>query len=280
MAEISFCSFDQTQSDVLLPQMFEILSTNMNNFYKEMKALGYCFDFSHKYTTITHPDFPKARRLKTLGENYTEESLTKRVLMNIRRGETEEVSQEKPEDLFFDGDIINAQTIVGYKATYTHFVFGLRIVMERPTSNRQMQFLLKDDLLRLDKLIAENNFVVDNDIDTPDKLEEYEASADKEITELVEARERLKRNLSIARQTNSVSEEAELKEHITAVSARISKLRKDKRLCLRVRERFPQINERMTEIKSEINHESKEVKDNELIRRRSGTNRENEPKRS
>ena len=30
MAEISFCSFDQTQSDVLLPQMFEILSTNMN----------------------------------------------------------------------------------------------------------------------------------------------------------------------------------------------------------------------------------------------------------
>lgn len=30
MAGISFCSFDHTKSDVLLPQMFEILSTNMN----------------------------------------------------------------------------------------------------------------------------------------------------------------------------------------------------------------------------------------------------------
>ena len=30
MAEISFCSFDETKSDILLPQMFEILSTNMS----------------------------------------------------------------------------------------------------------------------------------------------------------------------------------------------------------------------------------------------------------
>ena len=45
MAIISFCSFDQTKSDVLLPQMFEILSTNMKkiaptgNSYEEDKKI-------------------------------------------------------------------------------------------------------------------------------------------------------------------------------------------------------------------------------------------------
>ena len=45
MAEISFCSFDETKSDVLLPQMFEILSTNMSkiaptgNSYEEDKKI-------------------------------------------------------------------------------------------------------------------------------------------------------------------------------------------------------------------------------------------------
>lgn len=45
MAEISFCSFDETKSDILLPQMFEILSTNMSkiaptgNSYEEDKKI-------------------------------------------------------------------------------------------------------------------------------------------------------------------------------------------------------------------------------------------------
>ncbi len=45
MTEISFCSFDYTKSDVLLPQMFEILATNMSkiaptgNSYEQDKKI-------------------------------------------------------------------------------------------------------------------------------------------------------------------------------------------------------------------------------------------------
>ena len=80
------------------------LSLTEKQFYQEMAKRGYRFDFEHKYATVFHPNFPKARRLKTLGDAYTPESIQARISGNWKLKKLVLPEQDDPEVLFFDGD--------------------------------------------------------------------------------------------------------------------------------------------------------------------------------
>ena len=230
-----------TKDDIIKRDIDECIKLAMSerDFYYRMKAKGYSFDFSRKYATISHPAFLKPRRLKTLGEEYTPESLSRRIQESWRQSDVNIPEQDDLTEYF------KPFTEPSYQRTYVKFVTIIEIVKERPDSNRYLYKFLGDEIRKLDKLIEQQNLLCDNDIDTPEQLAEYKQSCKDEIVELTEARSRLRNMLKTAERKGDTDKKTEYKNDISLLSARLKKLRKDIVICDRIEAQKPVIDERM-----------------------------------
>lgn len=267
-----------TKNSVIKRDIDECIASALalRQFFEAMNDRGYIIDDTHKYMTVTHPAFAKPRRFKTLGDGYTEEDIQNRILSKWQTEQTDIPKQEKIEDVFFDGDIKSAPQFYTIREVYTRFSFGLRIVCERPNTNRALQYLLGDEIIKLDKIIAETNFMNDNNIESAEQIETFKKKIQSETDSLTEARQVLRNSLKAAVRRGDTKEQAQLQTHIAVTSERLQKLRRDKTVCERISERTPQIKNRMTQIKELSERQNKEVIKSEQRRRRRGTNRANE----
>ena len=236
-----------------------LLSENENDFFREMKKRGYIFDFSHKYVTLSHPLFPKARRLRNLGLEYEPDRLAERIEENIRRKKVDLPEQDNTvEDCFEDLDNEN------YQQVYVRFVTVVKIVKERPERNRELQKRFFQEVRKLDRLIEQQNLLCDNDIESYEQLEQFSSSRKDELAELTKARDILRNKLKVAIRSGDEKEEDEIREHITNLSVMIKKLRRDIVICDRIEKQKPVIDERIEQAKE--SNSRKELMNYERIR--------------
>ena len=244
-------------------------TTSEIGFYVEMKKLGYSFNFERKYPTISHPKFERPRRLKTLGEGYTPQDIERRLMSKWQRYKIDIPEQDNLVQEFFEPlDEPN------YREVYVSFVTVVQYVKKNPNTNREIDKYLIDEMRKLDKLIEQQNLLCDNDIETPEQLEEFKTSCKSQIQECDEARNRLRKMLKAAERTGDEKEVAELKEHISNLTMKMRALRKDIRICDRIQEQEPKIENKINEIIND--KERKEMSTDERFRRRSRTNREDD----
>lgn len=220
------------------------LAMSEADFYNRMKRKGYTFDFNHKYSTVSHSKFKKARRLKTLGDDYTPESIAKRIEAAWRNEEVDIPKQEYPAY-----EMWGQSKPKDYRSVYVQFITVISIVKERPNSNRNLYKLLGEEICRLDRLIEQQNLLCGNDIDTPEQLQEYKEKCQSEISELTEARSKLRSMLKSAQRHDNEKEVIELKEDISNLSERLKKLRRDILVCGRIEEQEPKIEEKIDKAK-------------------------------
>lgn len=236
-----------------------LLSENENDFFREMKKRGYIFDFSHKYVTLSHPLFPKARRLRNLGLEYEPDRLAERIEENIRRKKVDLPEQDNTvEDYFEDLDNEN------YQQVYVRFVTVVKIVKERPERNRELQKRFFQEVRKLDRLIEQQNLLCDNDIESYEQLEQFSSSRKDELAELTKARDILRNKLKVAIRSGDEKEENEIREHISNLSVMIKKLRRDIVICDRIEKQKPVIDERIEQAKE--SNSRKELMNYERIR--------------
>ena len=236
-----------------------LLSENENDFFREMKKRGYTFDFSHKYVALSHPLFPKARRLRNLGQEYGPDRLAERIEENIRRKRVELPEQDNTvEDYLEDLDNEN------YQQVYVRFVTVVKIVKARPERNRELQKRFFQEVRKLDRLIEQQNLLCDNDIESYEQLEQFSSSCKDELSELTKARDILRNKLKVATRSGDEKEENEIREHISNLSVMIKKLRRDIVICDRIEKQKPVIDERIEQAK-EFNSR-KELMNYERIR--------------
>lgn len=236
-----------------------LLSENENDFFREMKKRGYTFDFSHKYVTLTHPLFPKARRLRNLGQDYEPDRLAERIEENIRRKKVELPEQDNTvEDYLEDLDNEN------YQQVYVRFITVVKIVKTRPEKNRELQKRFFQEVRKLDRLIEQQNLLCDNDIESYEQLEQFSSSCKDELTELTKARDILRNKLKVAIRSGDEKEENEIREHISNLSVMIKKLRRDIVICDRIEKQKPVIDERIEQAKE--SNSRKELMNYERIR--------------
>ncbi|MEE1320320.1 MAG: relaxase/mobilization nuclease domain-containing protein [Acutalibacteraceae bacterium] len=244
-------------------------TTSETGFYIEMRKLGYTFNFERKYPTISHPKFERPRRLKTLGEGYTPQDIERRLMSKWQRYKIDIPEQDNLVREFFEPlDEPN------YREVYVSFVTVVQYVKKNPNTNREIDKYLIDEMRKLDKLIEQQNLLCHNDIETPEQLEEYKDSCKSELQECDEARNRLRKMLKAAERTGDEKEVAELKEHISNLTMKMRALRKDIRICDRIQEQEPKIENKINEIIND--EERKEMSTDERFRRRSRTNREDD----
>lgn len=251
-----------TKNSIIKQDIDECIKLAMTekDFYYRMKRRGYTFNFNRKYATISHAKFDKPRRLKTLGDDYTPESIAKRIVAAWRNEEVDIPNQEYPAYEIWGQSIPR-----NYRTMYIQFVTVVSVVKSRPNSNRNLYKLLGDEIRKLDRLIEQQNFLCSNDIDTSEQLCEYKDRCKAEISELTEARNKLRSMLKTAERKGDTNEITELKDDISNLSARLKELRRDILVCGRIKEQQPKIEDKINKA-NESN--MKEVKRDEQFRRR------------
>lgn len=235
-----------------------LLSENENEFFSQMRKRGYTFNFSHKYVTISHPLFPKARRLRNLGEDYTPDRLAERIENNRRQYIDIPEQEDTVKKYFEDLDEEN------YQQVYVRFITVVRAVKKRPERNRELQKKFYQEVRKLDRLIEQQNLLCDNDIESYEQLEQFSSSRRDEMSELTKARDILRNKLKVATRNGDEKEANEIREHISNLSVMIKKLRRDIVICDRIEKQKPVIDERMEQAK-EFNYR-KELMKYERIR--------------
>lgn len=244
-------------------------TTSETGFYTEMKKLGYTFNFERKYPTISHPKFERPRRLKTLGEGYTPQDIERRLMSKWQRYKVDIPEQDNLVQEFFEPlDEPN------YREIYVSFVTVVQYVKKNPNTNRAIDKYLIDEMRKLDKLIEQQNLLCGNDIETPEQLVEYKDSCKSELQECDEAREHYRKMLKSAARKGDETEVTKIKDEISLLTERMKILRKDIRICDRIQEQEPKIENKINEIIND--KERKEMNTDERFRRRSGTNREDD----
>ncbi len=253
---------DMTKDDIFKRDIDECIKLAMTekDFYYRMKKRGYVFDFNRKYPTIFHPSFERPRRLKTLGDEYTPESISKRIEAAWRNEEVDIPKQEYPAY-----EMWGRAKPKDYRTMYVQFVTIVSYVKNRPNSNRNLYKLLGDEIRKFDRLIEQQNLLCGNDIDTPEQLTAYKEKCKAEISELTEARSRLRNMLKTAERKGDTDKITLYKHDISVLSARLKKLRRDILVCDRIEEQQPKIEEKIDKAKES---NMKEMRKDEQFRRR------------
>lgn len=213
-------------------------STNLKTFDYILTQMGYehCLSDSRKYWTIVPKGYKKPIRLKSLGENYTEEAIKRRLTENQKvlivpfAKETVRVRQYRMPTREH-----KIKKVGGLYGLYLHYCYKLGYLPKYKKQNTaRLHYLLKEDLLKLDKITQETRLLGWENISTDEQLFSYKESVLSQIKSLTDDRTHLRKQL---RRNLSDNELSNVKEQITAITSKLWTLRKEVGLCDDIAER-------------------------------------------
>lgn len=209
-------------------------SRTMAEFKNYLSSLGYKYKISPtlKYWTVTPTGYDRPIRLYRLGENYTNVRIQERIeendlymSMNMKSFQPAfYVPNEKYDPRKVKGSLYNLYLYYCYRLGY----FNKPNEKQNIRDYNRLHYLLRDDLMKVDKYSQEAELLGKNHIETSEQLFSYKESLQKELETLTDDRKHLRNK---ERRKLSEVESADVKAQISAISQRLSKLRKEISLC-------------------------------------------------
>lgn len=180
--------------------------------------------------------YKKPIRLKSLGENYTEDAIKRRLTENQKvlivpfEKETVRVRQYR-----MPTRLHKVKKVGGLYGLYLHYCYKLGYLPKYKKQNTaRLHYLLKEDLLKLDKITQETRLLGRENISTDEQLFSYKESVLSQIKSLTDDRTHLRKQL---RRNLSDDELSNVKEQIAAITSKLWTLRKEVGLCDDIAER-------------------------------------------
>ena len=222
------------------------LSLTIEEFKAELRSRGYSyrFDPQRKYWTITPPGWKKPIRIHQLGENYTRESIERRIYENDPSVRTERVRQQyhRPNHYNLRRRIDRIMGRSGLEKLYLRYCYELGYLPKYQQNPTKLHILLKEDLLKCDqysehaKLLSKYHVSTDEDLSLlVEKLEDKMQSVSAERDEM---RKVSRRNIPIA-QIDAA------RDKVTELTAELRELRKELKVCTQVQERSDHVRENL-----------------------------------
>ena len=243
-------------------------STNIRSLDYALTQMGYehCLSESRKYWTIVPKGYTKPIRLKNLGEDYTEEAIRRRLMENQRvrivpfAKQTVVIRQYR-----LPTRENKIKKVGGLYGLYLHYCYRLGYLPKYKKQNTaRLHYLLKEDLLKLDKITVETRLLGRENISTDEQLFSYKESLKGQIKTLNDDRTHLRKK---ARTKMSDDELSKVKEQISTVSDKIRELNKEVRLCDDIAERSKVMEQNLETIRAEEEKQQrKEQKRNDKFR--------------
>ena len=259
-----------------------LASTTMRDFQRVMEQMGYTFKWFKKngqqleHQVAIPPGAKKGVRLDRLGEEYTFDGITQRILRNMRkRIPFPEAENRRLGRYRYRGNFKKHKKATGLRALYFYYCYRLKIIVKHPASTKKVLGVLREDIVKLDQRIAETRFLGKYKIETADDLAGRKQYADNQIQVLTDQRKDLRNALKRITRKGDAAEIEATKEKISALTDELIKLRKEVKLCDSIAVRSGLVKEGLEAIIEQDTSERKEKNQYEHSRRRSGTDRQN-----
>lgn len=232
------------------------LSLTLEEFKAELKSRGYSyrFDPQRKYWTITPPGWKKPIRIHQLGENYTRESIERRIYENDPSVRTERVRQQYHRSNHYDlrRRIDRIMGRSGLEKLYLRYCYELGYLPKYQQNPTKLHILLKEDLLKCDQYSEQakllSKYQVNTDEDLSLLMEKLEDKMQLLSAERDEMRKVSRRNIPIARIDAA-------RDRVTELTAELRELRKELKVCTQVQERSDHVRENLEIIDREQQRE-------------------------
>ena len=224
-------------------------STNLAAMKYALKEMGCELQVSEsrKYWTIILKGYDKPIRLKNLGEEYTNEAIKRRLIEN-QRIKIEPFQREtfRPRQYRLPTRGNKLRKKGGLYGLYLYYCYRLGYLPKYKKQNTaRLHYLLKEDLLKLDRISMEARLLGRENISTDRELFSYKASVEKEIGTLTDERTHLRKTL---RKNMSDDELSKVKGQISTITDRIRTLRKEVTLCDGIAERSKVIEHNLEQV--------------------------------
>lgn len=231
-------------------------------FFYFLKEKGYSIKFG-KDLTIRPEGRERGLKLKrNFGEDYSLESIRRRILEEkppaVPQGERH---PEKKRYVVHVRGNLPKRKIGGLRGLYLHYCFLLGILPKKrpPVSPKQLHFLLREDLAKLDQISRETRLLCRCQIETDEQLFSYKGLLQEQMTQLSKERQKLRYQCRSVRKEEHL---AEVKAEISRLTARIGELRKEVVLCDGIaarsgliRQKIQIVRQEKKQGKEEVNHE-------------------------
>lgn len=188
-------------------------SYTYKDFWRILQQRGYEVKHNVKYIALKPAYSQKYIRLKSLGENYSEEAIKKRIIMG-RNGIRE---LTKPQDYNAWLKKYEPTKLKGFKALYYHYLYLFGKIRRKETRQR-ISFYMRDELVKFDRYKEQFNFLYDNNIETAEQLKAFKENIENNISKLTLNRSRL-------------YNKPDTKTEIEEINKKLRKLRKELRTC-------------------------------------------------
>jgi len=208
------------------------------DFFRNLRVMGYIVrdDPSRKYATIQMPGTSHPTRFKTLGEDYTEEAIQRRILQQDRYYYFE----RPPRFTLYKGSKGSLRNL------YLYYCYLLGYVKANPHPSYSAS--LKASLRQLDAYSAQAQLLSRHEIDTVEQLSKYIDSAHGQPGTLLKERTRIYKSISRCSDPTEASELAKKRDFLTSD---IKLLRRDLKTAKAVLERSDSVREAVMEVEKE-----------------------------
>ena len=239
-----------THRDMLRRDVDEALSKccTFKEFEYYLKCLGYRFerDFRYEHPSVIADGWKRAVRITSLGEKYSWEAMRQKLVTNQRLPELYVLITPKWKRaplLNFEHYLRQAQRKDTVTLLFELFIEILKLCTGsniQETDNRPLSPMMRAEVQKLDKYIEEYKLLCDNHIESPKELLSFQENLSSRISEFEQERYALRLKL---RRVKTPDEDAALKEQAKEITKKITPLRKELKVALRIEEHIPQIHE-------------------------------------
>ena len=224
----------------------------MDQFVKGLEALGYEVSTNRKYIAVKHPQGQRMRRLKSLLRDgrYDEEHIMDRIATNFYVPMV--TVQEPVSSHFYNGE---SKKLKGSKALYFKYMYMLGIIHAKDAPKRYPSAALRRDIIYMDKITEENTFLGKHDLETIEDIVSFESKVNEEISNLINERKKVYGKLKRIK-------DPELKKQYESdrdyYPSSIASLKKELKLCEDIKNRVPDIEEKLQKLQEMENEKQDE----------------------
>lgn len=254
----------------------EVIRQSMTErqFFENLHRKGYEVKVG-KDISVRPPGKERFVRLaRNFGEDYTLESIRRRILEQTRAARPLPESAPKTKHYRVSGNWQSRKKVTGFRALYFHYCYLLGVFPKGKQQNcKRLHFLLREDLIKLDAITQEARLLAEHRIDTAQQLSSYQSELESRIANVTSKRKQLYRKQRTVPVKSDEAVSAEVSTAIATLSMELSQLRKEVKLCNDIAVRSGIMLEHIQKVREDENLQRKEKTEHDQFRRCSRANR-------
>ena len=222
------------------------LSLTIEEFKYELRKRGYSyrFDPQRKYWTITPPGWKKAIRIHQLGEDYTRESIERRIYDNDPSVRTERIRQSYriPNQYNLRRRIDRIMGRTGLEKLYLRYCYELGYLPKYRQNPTKLHIVLKEDLLKCDQYSEQAKLLSKYHVNTDEDLSLLMERIEQRLSDAAAERTELKNK------TRRILPQAEIdqaRQEMFDRTSEIRDLRREFKVCHQIQERSGHVRENL-----------------------------------